>query len=326
MKLRKKKHLEAYPEYYLSKIKKMGFTEVEIINNNGEMGKIEICNELYGILKYFKHLIDKNFDCIILVTGSTGSGKSTLAQTIGAVWESFFNRQFSLNQIIFNVEELTDYTNSENNKTTAIIYDEAIQGTTTRETNGKAGIKLRNILTTKRRKKHLYLFLVDDINEFSKKIIQKAKCLLNVNVLNYYNKKEQELKLLERGNFEIFGPKTVREIYYRLKEGTIRDLSDYKRHKDFFRFKDYSNVIVDEEEYNIKKIESTSQEEENGLNKRQTKKFQKWDNGLSKLLYYIVTNHINPETNKKYTLRNLEKITGIENPTISQLINKIKQG
>lgn len=211
---------------------------------------------LFSSLSLLQRGVKQNWDGLIILTGAVGTGKSTLATTIAGIWEKLFGRELTIDNFTWRSEGIVDFTDRKDNETYSIVFDEAIQGGTGKDSLTKAGNALKVTLVTKRRKKHLYIVLVDEVQELSKKIISRASFLIDCRTILRNGEKE-------RGYFKIYNKDELTTIYWLLKKYLIQNISEYRgKSKPFFRFWDNKDIFVSDEEYENKKIEETNQQME----------------------------------------------------------------
>lgn len=196
-----------------------------------------------------------DFDNPYLITGEVGTGKSSMATLIGAVWQVLMCEELSIKNFTWITEGVIGFTDEKGNEGHIIIWDEAIQGGTGRDSITKVGHKLKITLVTKRRKKHFYIFIVDDLKEFNEKIIKRAKLLIDMRVLKDGFRKK-------RGYFKIFNAEELQELYYLLKTRTIKNIKHFRgKDSTLYRYKFKPNYLINDEEYENKKIEETNQQD-----------------------------------------------------------------
>lgn len=229
---------------------------------------------LLGIMNK-KH--KQKWDDVILITGNVGTAKSTMGQIIGGLWQYMHDKDLSIENFTWSAKGVTDFIDKEGNDNEVIIYDEAITGGTGRASLTKEGNTLKIGLVVGRRKRHIYIMIIDELLEFSKKIISRSSLLIDMRTLMVKGE-------AKRGYFKIYNPKEIRELYWMLKENKIKYISHYRsKAKPFFKFRDLSNIFINEEQYEEKKIQETKQlQENNGINwsEIKIKTFYYWSQGL----------------------------------------------
>lgn len=208
---------------------------------------------LLSILGVLKHKNDNKWDSLIVITGKVGSAKSTMAHGLAGVWEMLHKRELTIENFTWSAKGVVDFIDREGNEGQSIIFDEAIKGGTGRDIMSKEGNLLKVGLVVGRRKRHLYLMLVDELSEFNKKIISRARLLIDMRTLMVRG-------VETRGYFKIYNQKELQDIYWMLKEQKLKYISQYSAtSKPFYKFRNFEGVFLDEEEYESKKIEETRQ-------------------------------------------------------------------
>jgi len=236
--------------------------KLNLTKHDGEVVKIIVDGSLFSTLISILQRVLLKWDGLILVTGDVGDGKSTIAQLVSAIWEWFFDRQQSVECIVFRSENFVEQIEREDNPTQVILWDEAIQGGTGRDSITKQGQALKKAFVTKRYKRHLYLLLVDEIQEYNKKIISRCRAWIHVHT-----------KGLERGYFKIYDNKTqIKRMYRRIKQYNL-ELEEVIK-TEFPAFQGYqadtTGFFYDEKEYQNKKATETSKEDEKDNSKSPT--------------------------------------------------------
>ena len=216
--------------------------------------EIIVDGSLFSVLIAILQRVLLKWDGVILVTGDVGDGKSTIAQLVCTIWEWFFNRKQTIEQIVFRSENFTDLIEKDNNETQCILWDEAIQGGTGRDSITKQGQALKKAFVTKRYKRHLYLLLVDEIQEYNKKIVSRCRAWIHVHT-----------KGLERGYFKIYTDKTqIKRMYRKIKQYNL-ELEEVIK-SEFPAFRGYqcdtTGLFFNEDEYKEKKASETNKEDE----------------------------------------------------------------
>lgn len=236
---------------------------------------------LFSALSLAKRRVDLKLDNFWLISGAVGSGKSTIAQGIAGIYQILFNRELSMNNFTWRADGIVEFTDQPENETQVIIQDEGIIGMTGRDGLTKSGQQLKICLVTKRRMRIFYLILIDEIQEYSQKVINRATLLLDTRFI--MNKGEPT-----RGFFKIYNKKEIKEIYWLLKEKKIRGIEEYKaRAKPFYTFYNYEDIFVSEKDYEDKKIEETNQSDEStniNWSSKKVKAFYLWASTNKKLV------------------------------------------
>jgi len=263
--------------------------------------EVKVHISLFATLVSILQRVLLKWDGVILVTGDVGDGKSTLAQLVSTIWEWFFNRHQELDVIVWTSQNFTTLIEREDNETSCILWDEAIQGGTGRDTITKQGQALKKAFVTKRYKRHLYLLLVDEIQEYNKKIISRTRCWIHV----FTNG-------LERGYFKIYTNKTqIRRIYRKIKKFDleIEEVMNSERAQYQGFQPDTSDLFYNPKEYQKRKEEETNKEEE----KPMTEKDKKHMEQRNKLVAELIKQGMKQ--------KDVASIIGIDRVQISHIIN-----
>ena len=236
---------------------------------------------LLSLLSLAKRRVDLKLDNVWLVSGAVGSGKSTIAKGIAGVYQMLFDRELDLENFTWRSEGVIEFTDNTKNETQVIVQDEGIVGMTGRDSLTRAGHQLKVTLVTKRRMRIFYIILIDELQEYNQKIINRATLLIDTRFI--MNKGDPT-----RGYFKIYSQKELKECYWLLKEKKIKSIGDYNGAiKPFFRFYNYEDVFINEEEYEQKKIEETNQSNEDNKvtwSKEKMKAFYLWGATSKKMM------------------------------------------
>lgn len=195
----------------------------------------------------------KNWHGMILITGDVGDGKSTLADGICGLDKYFFGSKYTLDNNVFDNEEFNKLCDRMDNFLEPIKYDEAIEGTTGRDVGISAkGISMKKKIIKKRKKKHLYVFCIDELEEYAWKFVKMADAWIHV--------KSHGLK---RGYFDITTNKNkIKEKWLALKNKQYDKSNRIYPDKKNCTFMNYENIFLDDNEYQKKKDEHTSDDRE----------------------------------------------------------------
>lgn len=233
------------------------YYHLTMIDKDGNEKLIELDPYLYGVI--ISSLVKKKnkWHNMILITGAVGDGKSTLVETLSAILEAKQGRQLTFDNVCWRTEKLIELTDNPDNVGHTLWWDESIQGAGSKQMAlTSIGEKLKIAMVTKRFKKHTYIFVVDEINEFSHKLIRMCDAWIHVHTRG-----------LERGFFKIWvNKRKILSLYDAFKNQKLTWKSKYVnmiRHDWAGRFKDYHGVFLDEHEYDKKKLEETKQSDEN---------------------------------------------------------------
>lgn len=224
------------------------YITVDMPDKDGKIYPFKYHPVLYSIIKGGQALMRDKRHFFGIVTGNVGDGKSTLVAQLVALWEKENGRHISFDNIVWTTEKFIEKTDREDNKTYAIWWDEAIQGATGKKVAlTKEGDMLKISLVTKRFKQHFYVLVVDEIEEYSWKLIKM--CNFWIHVHTKYN---------ERGYFKCWVDKNKIKTIYQAFKYYKWDWSRINITPDLIgRFKDYLPKLFDEVEYDKKKLEET---------------------------------------------------------------------
>jgi hypothetical protein len=214
-------------------------------------------NEVYySILKEGYNRALQKFDNVILVTGSVGSGKTNIEIGLGGCWQNeFLKKPFSLDNIHFKAETITERTNLLDNKMEFLGYDEAIQGGSGRDGNSRVGKIFRKALVTKRTKRHFLVCCVDSLKELNDKLIERSFVWIHV-----YTTRDKKGKY-RRGRTKIFNKKQAIIVWDDLKQKKVIDTEDhyiFKQKRITIDTMNYMGVWFNEEDYDKKKSDETN--------------------------------------------------------------------
>lgn len=213
---------------------------------------------LYYLVKNSIERVENKLDNVIIITGKVGSGKSNIALGLGLLYEHLMGRKLTLNNIHFLIEEVLKELYRDDNRTLSIIHDEAISGSSTRDSTSSFGKFLLRALITKRFKSHFLILNIDNIKELTKKIIERSVAWIHVTYV-------RTPKGYVKGLFKVFGPKKAEKVYLDMKAGKYVNIESHpivKNNNYLFKSYKYFDTIISEEEYEKKKSLYTSADQE----------------------------------------------------------------
>jgi len=277
------------------------FFNCTLLDKNDKPITIKLDPYIYGILNTTILKKEHKWHNMILVTGNVGDGKSTLVEGMTAVLEALEGRKISFDNVCWRTEKLIELTDRDDNFNQTIWWDESIQGA-----SGKSmaltsvGDQLKKALVTKRFKRHTYIFVIDEIEEYSKKLIKMCDCWIHV-----YSKG------LTRGKFKAYTDKRkILRLYdlFKIQKATwaTKEVGKIKANWGGY-FHDYCGIFLDEKEYNKRKLEETKQAEV------QDKKSDRELKSLAGML------------SKDISQKEIANMWGVEPSYISQLKSKLKK-
>lgn len=212
-------------------------------------------NVYYQLKEVKQRQLDK-FDNVVIITGGVGSGKSNASKCICGTYQEYFNKKpYTLDNVYFLIEKVLDSLNATDNYGEAINYDEAVQGATGKDGITKIGYILRKAFITKRKKGHLITLCIDNPKELNDKVIERCIAWYHV----YYIRTKTGRRI--KGLFKVFSDKQLQQVYEDLKKGKVRFVEQhyiYRNNHKSARFKNYSNIFYDEDEYDNKKDQETN--------------------------------------------------------------------
>jgi len=212
---------------------------------------------LYFLIKNAIERTKNKLDNVIIITGKVGAGKSNLALGLGMLYEHEMGRELSLDNIHFLVEEVLKELYRTDNKTSTIIHDEAISGSSSRDSNSISGKFLLRALITKRFKSHFIILNIDNIKELAKKTIERSVAWIHV---MYVRTPEGYIK----GLFKIFSSKQAERVYLDIKIGKYLNIEShpiFKTNNYIFKSYKYFDTLISEEDYENKKSLYTSKDQ-----------------------------------------------------------------
>jgi len=240
------------------------YCKVRLQSKSGTMKYYNIHPVLYAIIEGGYALMNDNRHFFGIITGNVGDGKSNLAAQLISMWERKNKRHLSYDNIVWTTEKFIMQTDRSDNKTHAIWWDEAIQGATGKKmAMTSEGEMLKISIVTKRFKKHFYLLIVDEIEEYSWKLIKMANFWIHVHTR--YN---------ERGYFKCWTSKRRIKTIYQAFKYYKWDWSRINIKPDVVgRFFDYLPSLLDQEEYDKHKLAATQVIQKKKENDKKSKQF-----------------------------------------------------
>jgi len=206
-----------------------------------------------------------------LITGGVGDGKSSLGDGICGLDKYFFNSIYSINNIVFSTTDFEAFCDDLNNFYQPIKYDEAIEGATNQDmARSSKGLSFKKKIVQKRKKKHLYVMCIDELEEYAWKLIKMADVWIDVKVYN-----------MTRGYFDMYTDKQkIKSKYLALKNKQYYIANKIYPDKKNCKFMNYEDIFIDEEEYQKKKDKETISEDK----KKEEDKLKKRDDSIMRAL------------------------------------------
>ena len=230
------------------------FVKVKLYDRFGKERWVRMHGYLVGMEAAFALKKQHSFHNLVIITGAVGSGKSTLTQGVAALNSAVGQgKGIDFENISWATEKFIEKTDQDDNIGTPQIWDESIQGASARNmaiTN--MGNKLKMAFVTKRFKKHTYYLIIDEINEYAWKLIKMADAWIHVR--KFY---------LQRGYFDVYTNKKKIKYLYNLFKFHYKDWGSPEVKKVTAdcrgKYDDFTDLFLDDEEYNKRKLEETRQ-------------------------------------------------------------------
>lgn len=215
--------------------------------------KIDVHGYLFGLLEALKFRVDNKYHGFIIVTGAVGEGKSTIVEKLSAIYQNMNLRELTFDNIVWTSNAFIEKTSRKDNFDETIWWDEAIEGATGRSVGlTSKGNDLKVALVTKRTKRHLYILLVDEILEYHHKLIRMANAWIHIKSFG-----------VQRGYFDCYTKKhKINYLYRYMKKNQTDEFPKTIKPDGKGKFKNYNGYWLDPEVYLDKKLEQTSQKEE----------------------------------------------------------------
>jgi hypothetical protein len=301
------------------------YLKFDIKNFKDNNYTFNIHSYLYGVLLGMRVRASKKWHNLILITGNVGDGKSSFIQGLAGMSALLRKDYLTLDKnVCWTTDKVIAMTDRDDNYDQEIFWDEAIDGAGGRNMAlTTKGNKLKKALVTKRTKRHTYFFAIDEVPEYSWKLIKLCTAWFHI-----------DAKLLNRGYWKCYTKKNkIKYIYDMMKEQRKTwDSFEIKNCNpdSYGQFDNWENIFFDAKEYEKRKIQETKQaeEEEEGKKKKKkekeetapTLKFSKEEK--RKISYAKVESHYlgNPEI----TVAELAVRTGLSSNTVRDLIAQVK--
>lgn len=228
-----------------------GKAAINIKDIFGKERKVTYDPVLFGLVCGLAIRRLNNWHSVILITGAVGDGKSTLADGICGLDKYLLKSKYGLDNNVFDNDAFNEFCDRLDNYLEPLKYDEAIEGTTGRDVGISAkGIGMKKKIIKKRKKKHLYVFCIDELEEYAWKFVKMADAWLHVKAYG-----------LQRGYFDITTDKEkIKQKWLALKSKQYTQANKIRPDKSGCTFMNYENIFLDDALYQKKKDEHTSDE------------------------------------------------------------------
>lgn len=204
-------------------------------------------------LDHLKKSVDKKWDCVGCIDGPEGVAKSTLAQMIGYYLSE---GTLKLDNIVFTTEQFTNAVSKAKPKD-CIIFDEMVMGGMSADALTSMQKELTKQFTLIRKKQLFIILVIPYIHMLQKYYgLSRTKFLIHCYTPDW----------IERGYFQFFNYTQKNYLYVRGHK-----YWNYPKDCTFAfkgRFTNYSNMFIDQKEYEAKKDDAIK----NLTNKDDTKK------------------------------------------------------
>jgi len=229
------------------------YIERRIKNQYNKIKRVLYHGYLYGLISSFKFKKDREFHSMVLITGAVGAGKSSLVEGLAALDADLNGLRLTFDNIKWTTEPFIEQMERIDNIGSPLIFDESVMGITGKSIgNTKVGFKLKVGFITRRFKRHTYFLLVDEISEYSLKLIKMCDAWINV-----------KTKGVKRGYFEVYTSNSKIEFLYRAfkeyKKTWNSKLVRSVKPDSAGTFQDFSGKFFNKKEYSERKHEETKQ-------------------------------------------------------------------
>jgi len=279
-------------------MKKGNKVAITLKDYKGEDKQLTYDPFLFGVVKGLHSRRLRNWHGLILITGDVGDGKSTLADGICGLDSYFTKKKYDLDNVVFSTKDFEELTDKDDNYLQAIKYDEAIEGATNQDmARSKKGLSFKKKIIQKRKKKHLYVMCIDELEEYSWKLIKKANLWIHVKAHG-----------VKRGYFDMTWDKNkIKNKYLALKNKQYHLVKKIYPDKANSTFMNYENIFFNDDEYQFKKDEMTKSEETIAKEKKNEERNK-----------YIIN-----MLNKGLTQQEVANITGLARSTVRDIKAKM---
>lgn len=200
---------------------------------------------LYEKIELMKDRVTaQDFDTLLLLDGEEGLGKSTLAVQICYAMAQLSNREFSVKNIFFNLDDLLRFASQ--TKEQIMVWDEAVLGGLSTDGHNKSQKKLLKLLTVARKKNHFFIFIIPKFFRLKEQIVDRCIGLIRV-----YSRDG-----VSRGRFAYFMKDSKNSLYDSWRRTKICNYSAYYDFAD--TFPKCFDELIDAQIYDKKKDEAIS--------------------------------------------------------------------
>jgi hypothetical protein len=130
-------------------------------------------------LDFLVERIENAWDLLLLIDGLERAGKTTLGKTAAAYLAFRLKREFTANNIFFDIDDLIEF--AQNNRNKIIMWDEAALGGLSQQWATADQLKLKQLLITCGKFGHVLIFIVPDFTILNKYFsVNRSFALLRV--------------------------------------------------------------------------------------------------------------------------------------------------
>lgn len=217
----------------------------------GKNVKVNYDPYLFGLVYSLVHRRYKNWHGLILITGDVGDGKSTLGDGIAGLDAFLTGKKYCLDNNVFSTKKFEEFCDRSDNYLEPLKYDEAIEGATNQDmARSSKGLSFKKKIIQKRKKKHLYIMCIDELEEYSWKLIKMADAWIHVKSFG-----------LQRGYFDMtLSKEKIKSKYMALKNKQYNISKKIYPDRQNCTFMKYENIFIDDDQYQEKKDKETSNE------------------------------------------------------------------
>lgn len=214
----------------------------------GKSVKVNYDPYLFGLIYSLVNRRHKNWHALILITGEVGDGKSTLGDGIGGLDAYLTKKKYGLDNNVFSTQKFEEFCDQSDNFLEPLKYDEAIEGATNQDmARSSKGLSFKKKIIQKRKKKHLYIMCIDELEEYSWKLIKMADAWIHVKSFG-----------LQRGYFDMtLDTSKIKSKYLALKNKQYHLAKKIYPDRMNCTFMNFENIFIDDDKYQEKKDEET---------------------------------------------------------------------
>lgn len=260
-------------------------TDKEYHLDQGLKEFLDLCVERYK----------KKWDNVIIIDGKERAGKSTLARQMGYYYAQQIGKQFTLDNVFFDPDELLEF--AKNNTDQVIIWDEAAFGMLANEWQSKLQQTINKALMTCGKYRHFWVFIIPTFFRLNRYVALDR----SIGLIHVYSP-----DLINRGCYLALNEQNKTWVY-----NNNRKSESYG--KSFsFRGRFVMNTILDEEQYDIKKDAAIQKFVSLQETKKESKATQRYNDARKRAIQLNLPSEI------------IEEIFDISGKTVKNEATKLK--